>query len=157
MIPCVCATLKLRSWGLCGCRVDNSVGSSVSIAQRACRCYLGAFSPVVQVWQCVAIMIHPTSSIYQPLYRWSTKQRVQLPYSISSRTVSQYVDRLCFLSDGNEVRRIYYTASQHRVLVSYISIVSETFRDGVRCYGDRNGEVQLNSHIIYCCTSKHVY
>ena len=23
MIPCVCATLKLRSWGLCGCRVDN--------------------------------------------------------------------------------------------------------------------------------------
>ena len=95
MIPCVCATLKLRSWGLCGCRVDNSVGSSVSIAQRACRCYLGAFSPVVQVWQCVAIMIHPTSSIYQPLYRWSTKQRVQLPYSISSRTVSQYVDTLC--------------------------------------------------------------
>ena len=34
------------------------------------------------------------------------------------------------------------------MLVSYISIVSETCRDGVSCYGDGSGGFELNSHVI---------
>ena len=34
------------------------------------------------------------------------------------------------------------------MLASYISIVSETCRDGLSCYGDGNGESELNFHVI---------
>ena len=34
------------------------------------------------------------------------------------------------------------------MLASYVSIVLETCRDGVSCYGDGNGEFELNFHVI---------